>query len=150
MYRVVDAVVICDWLLNGKLLLCVSCECFWGCVVCSLGCLELISGPGYNTEKAAGPLIQSIRANTCTPRWRSTCWRRWRLRTWAAARADTGPQTTGREHGARATPGGGGFSGPAINRGGNNSSGIMSSGGWQTAKSQQWKEVSICQIISSY
>jgi hypothetical protein len=39
----------------------------------------------------------------CTPRWRSICWRRWPLRIWTAARADSGPQTTGRDCGAPAT-----------------------------------------------
>ncbi len=71
--------------------------------------LELISGAGYNAEKAAAVINSGWAFDPVHPSkhvsssWRSTCWRRWPLRTWTAARADSVPQTRGRGRGVPAT-----------------------------------------------
>jgi hypothetical protein len=68
--------------------------------------LELISGPGYNTERpprsstAAGPSTQCIRASMSMQRWCSTYWKRLRLRTCTAVNSGS---TAGNGLGAPAT-----------------------------------------------
>jgi hypothetical protein len=111
--------------------------------------LELISGPSYNTEKAATVISSGWAFDPVhTSRHVFAKMALILLEKVAPQNMDGGQSGQQKIDSRKRTwsssnPGGGGgsgFSGAATHRGGNNSTGSMSSGGRQTARSQQWKE----------
>jgi hypothetical protein len=104
--------------------------------------LELISVPGYNTEKAAAVINSGWAFDPVHPIKHVYAKTALNLLEKVAPQNMDGGQWTAdnRKRTWSSSNQGGGFSGPAIYRDGNNSSGSASSSGRQTARSQQWKE----------